>query len=141
LVSPKVYLNMYTDGPVTEVGTDANLAVATYYLIEQAITGGGGTMIFPSPGQFAGGAAALLSAAESSSGVTIASHICSTARMGSALSNGVVDGKLRVMGVDNLMVADLSVAPFSPDGNTCYCVYMIGLNAARILGVPTPPAL
>lgn len=141
LIQPNVDLNMYSDGPVTTVGTDANLAVASYYLVEQAITGGGGFMIFPSAAQFALGADALLQAAQGSSGISIADHISGTTRMSTSISNGVVDGELNVFGVKNLMVADLGVAPLSPDGNTCYAVYMIGLNAARILGVRTPPAL
>ncbi len=51
LVQPKINLNMYTDGPVTTLGTDANLTVASYMLIAQAV--GLSNMIFPSPAQFA----------------------------------------------------------------------------------------
>lgn len=141
LIQPNIDFKMYSDGPVTTVGTDANLAVAYYYLIEQAVTGGGGVMNYPSASQYAGGADALLRAAESSGGITITSHICGTTRMATSIADGVVDSNLNVFGVKNLMVVDLGVAPISPDGNTCYAVYTIALNAARILGVKTPPAL
>ena len=138
LIQPKIDLNMYTDGAVTTDGSDANLAVATYYLIQQSL--GAGSVIFPSASQYAS-PESLLQAAESASGITIADHILGTARMGTSIENGVVDGNLNVFGVRNLMIADNSVAPVMPNGNICYGAYMIGLGAAEILGVPTPPAL
>ena len=93
LVQPQINLGMYTDGPVTTNGTDANLAVATYYLLQQSL--GAGNIIFPSAAQFAT-PESLLQAAESASGITIADHITGTARMGTSIENGVVDGNLRV---------------------------------------------
>ena len=141
LVQPNVDLNMYSDGPVTTLNTDANKAVASLYLVEQAVVGGGGFMVYPTSDQFTMGPAALLQAAQASSGISIADHICGTTRMGASSATAVVDANLNVFGVKNLMIADLGVAPISPDGNTCYAVYMIGLNAARILGIDVPPAL
>jgi choline dehydrogenase len=140
LVQPNITLNMYSDGPVGTNGTDANLTVAAYYLIAQAM-GGTGNMLFPSAGQYAGGPAALLQAAMTASGIVAESHIVGTAVMGTSSANAVVDGNLHVFGVKNLMIADASVIPVLPDGNICYGVYMISLGAAAILGVSTPPAL
>lgn len=54
--------------------------------------------------------------------------------MSTTAADGVVDGNLHVFGVKNLMVADLGVAPITPNGNTCYPVYVIANEAARILG-------
>ncbi|WP_313889288.1 GMC oxidoreductase [Peribacillus sp. TH24] len=45
---------------------------------------------------------------------------------------GVVDEFLNVFGTKNLKVADLSVAPILPDGNTSIPAQMIGLNACKI---------
>jgi choline dehydrogenase len=140
LVHPNINLNMYSDGPVGTNGTDANLTVAAYYLIAQAM-GGTANMIFPSAAQYAAGPAALLQAAQTASGIVAESHIVGTAVMGTSSANSVVDGNLHVHGVKNLMIADASVIPVLPDGNICYGVYMIALGAAAILGVPTPPAL
>jgi choline dehydrogenase len=144
LVQPLVNLNMYSDGPVTTNGTDANLTVAAYMLIAESIGGGAPTypnMIYPSAGQIDAGGAVLLGAAQTPSGITAESHIVGTAVMGTSMANAVVDGYLHVFGVKNLMVADASVIPVPPDGNICYGCYMIALGAAAILGVPTPPAL
>jgi choline dehydrogenase-like flavoprotein len=144
LVQPQINLNMFSDGPVTTNGTDANLTVAAYLLIGNSIGGGGPTypnMIYPSAAQLNAGGATLLAAAETASGITAESHIVGTAVMGTSMANAVVDGTLHVFGVKNLMVADASVIPVPPDGNICYGVYMIALGAAAILGVPTPPAL
>lgn len=135
---PNINLNMYSDGPYTQFGTDANLMVTTLQLLLQAV---GGAAINP-PASDAGNAAALNNFLTRQSGPPIAeSHVCSTCRMGTSIANGVVDGTLHVFGVKNLMVADNSAVPVIEDGNTCYTAYMMGLGAAAILGVPTPPAL
>ena len=65
-------------------------------------------------------------------------HSTSTARMGSdALA--VVDGTLRVHGLQGLRVVDASVMPHLPGGNTAIPVAMIAEKAADlILGRPAP---
>jgi len=60
-------------------------------------------------------------------------HYAGQCRMGQNIHQGVVDGFLNVFGTRNLKVADLSVAPIIPDGNTCLAAQVIGLNAARFL--------
>ena len=60
-------------------------------------------------------------------------HLSGTARMGD-----VVDGNLDVIGINNLAVADMSVAPVIPTCNTAYAAYLIGLVKAKIEGAPTP---
>jgi choline dehydrogenase-like flavoprotein len=62
--------------------------------------------------------------------------------MGTSIANGgVVDGDLNVFGVNNLKVADIGVLPVSPDCNTAYAAFMVGLRCATILGAKVPPAL
>ncbi|CAL9375126.1 Alcohol dehydrogenase [acceptor] [Nocardiopsis dassonvillei] len=59
-------------------------------------------------------------------------HQVGTARMGTdALA--VVDPELRVRGVSGLRVADASVMPFTPAGNSAAPVFMIGERAADLL--------
>ena len=69
-------------------------------------------------------------------------HACGTARMGSG-DDSVVDGSLRVRGVEGLRVADASVLPSQP-GNTMAPSIAIGAMAARIIAAgacaPPPPA-
>jgi choline dehydrogenase len=61
-------------------------------------------------------------------------HPLGTCRMGVARDPGaVVDAKLRVHGIENLRVADASVMPDDPSGNTNVPTIMIGEKAADML--------
>ena len=60
-------------------------------------------------------------------------HQCGTARMGLDPAQSVVDPQLRVHGVRGLRVADASVFPGIPSGNTNAPAIMVGENAADIL--------
>jgi len=141
LIPAKVDFNMYSDGAFSVVGSDAYLAVSYYKIIQAIAAAAGESVVFPRPDQYAQGDAALFQAASSIEGTIIADHIAGTTRMSSSIETGVVDGNLQVHGVDNLMVADVSVEDPITSGNTCYGAYVIALIAAQVLGVPTPPAL
>lgn len=56
-------------------------------------------------------------------------HAVGTCRMGTD-AQSVVDDRLRVRGVDRLMVADASVMPSIPRGQTNFAAMMIGYRAA-----------
>lgn len=60
-------------------------------------------------------------------------HQAGTCRMG-ADADAVVDERLRVHGVANLRVADMSVVPNVPTGNTNTPAIMIGERAAEFIG-------
>ncbi|EGW38050.1 GMC family oxidoreductase [Desulfosporosinus sp. OT] len=60
-------------------------------------------------------------------------HFGGQCKMGRNIQEGVVDGFLNVFGTKNLKVADLSIAPILPDGNTSMPAQMIGLNAVRFI--------
>lgn len=60
-------------------------------------------------------------------------HFGGQCKMGRNIQEGVVDGFLNVFGTTNLKVADLSIAPILPDGNTSMPAQMIGLNAVRFI--------
>lgn len=64
---------------------------------------------------------------------TIIYHYAGQCRMGRHIGEGVVDGFLNVFGTQNLKVADLSIAPIIPDGNTAMPAQIIGLNAVRFI--------
>jgi len=70
-------------------------------------------------------------------------HLTGSCRMGPASdSSAVVGPDLRVHGVDNLWVADASVMPTEPSGNTYAPTLMIGEKASdMILGKPPLPAI
>lgn len=57
-------------------------------------------------------------------------HWTGTCRMAPLDQGGVVDAHGNVYGVKNLVIADDSIAPFIPDGNTAACAFMIGRKIA-----------
>jgi choline dehydrogenase len=59
-------------------------------------------------------------------------HAVGTCRMGTD-EHAVVDAKLRVIGIENLRVADASVMPGDPSGNTNVPTLMIGEKAADLI--------
>jgi choline dehydrogenase len=63
----------------------------------------------------------------------VLNHYGGQCRMGRNIQEGVVDGFLNVFGTKNLKVADLSISPILPDGNTAIPAQMIGLNAVRFI--------
>ena len=60
-------------------------------------------------------------------------HQCSTCRMNDDPNLGVVDGQLRVHGVSGLRVADASIFPTIPSGNTNAPAMMVGEMASDII--------
>jgi choline dehydrogenase len=46
----------------------------------------------------------------------------------------VVDGNLRVRGIDGLRIIDCSIIPFIPSGNTNAPAMAIGSKAAEMIG-------
>jgi choline dehydrogenase len=63
-------------------------------------------------------------------------HAVGTCRMGTD-ERAVVDAQLRVIGIENLRVADASVMPDDPSGNTNVPTMMIGEKAADLLRART----
>ena len=66
-------------------------------------------------------------------------HFGGQCRMARSIQEGVVDGYLNVFGTKNLKVADLSISPILPDGNTSLPSQMIGLNAVRFIREDSDP--
>jgi choline dehydrogenase len=60
-------------------------------------------------------------------------HPCCTARMGAEAATSVVDPKLRVHGVEGLRVADASVFPTLPGGNTNAPSILVGWRAGEMM--------
>jgi choline dehydrogenase len=60
-------------------------------------------------------------------------HQCSTCRMGRDEAASVVDPRLRVYGVEGLRVADASIFPTIPTGNTNAPSIMVGERASDLI--------
>ena len=60
-------------------------------------------------------------------------HQCGTCRMGQSAHHSVVDPRLRVHGVEGLRVADASIFPTIPSGNTNAPAIMVGEMASDIV--------
>ena len=60
-------------------------------------------------------------------------HQCSTCRMGSDPATSVVDPALRVHGIDGLRIADASIFPSIPTGNTNAPAIMVGEKASDLI--------
>ena len=60
-------------------------------------------------------------------------HQCGTCRMGDDSDSSVVDARLRVHGVQGLRVADASIFPTIPTGNTNAPAIMVGERAADFI--------
>ena len=60
-------------------------------------------------------------------------HPCGTCRMGDTPAANVVDSKLRVHGTSGLRIADASIFPTIPTGNTNAPAIVTGEKAAEII--------
>ncbi len=60
-------------------------------------------------------------------------HQCGTCRMGDDANHAVVDARLRVHGVGRLRVADASIFPTIPTGNTNAPAIMVGERASEFI--------
>jgi choline dehydrogenase len=138
---PKLDMNFFSDGSVNTPGTDSYLVVSFLKLIKQAAVASGQVVLapsndmYPAPWGPAPDDTKLSLYAETSSGFYLSSHISGTTRMGTNISNGVVDGNLNVFGLSNVKICNLGVAPQMPDGNPCLSTYYIALNLLRKLGI------
>lgn len=146
LTDPKINLAYFSDAgsltPPYAVNSDAFLVVQFYKMIRAAAKASETPLFYPPPEAFdTGNDADLLRYAKSLDYFLLYSHIVGTARMGTNISNAVVDSSLNVFGLDNVIIGDLSITPLSPDVNPALTAYYIALNLASFLGVPTPPAL
>ncbi len=130
---PLVDLNMYSDGPVTQPGTDLYTIVSFLKIVQDIAADAGMTVLSPTPSDYGLGDAGLAQFAQSNPNIIITDHISGTCRMATTAEDGVVDGNLHVFGTEHLMVVDLSVAPQQPDGNPCFPVYVIANEAAKII--------
>jgi choline dehydrogenase len=127
---------IYTDGDLSDPLSDASSAVRMYKTMQAialnmaaALPTSGIEVVFPSPAEFTSDET-LFSLAQAT-GIA-AAHPCCTCRMDKDPAKGVVDGDLKVHGVDNLYVVDAQIMPQITPGNLCGTAIMIGNIAAKL---------
>jgi len=134
LLDPALNLNMYSDGSFATNGTDANLIVSALKILNATATASGFTMFNPPPATFLAGDAALFAWATDLSNWIIESHITGTARMGMTIADSVVDGRLKVHGLDNVYLGSNAAPPTIVNGNVNFQAYYLAEELAAILG-------
>ena len=65
-------------------------------------------------------------------------HPCGTCRMGTNETNSVVDAHLKVHGLQGLRIADASIFPSIPTGNTNGPAIMVGEKASELILTDNP---
>ena len=136
-LAPTVTYNFWTDYTGNNFdGSDFDVAVSCYRIINDAATDAGEAMIYPTPAMFAGSNAGndfLLLREAAQNGPFVFSHLASSCRMAQSAATGVCDPELRVFGTKNLRCVDLSVVPVIPDGNTAFPMFYIAIVAAQLI--------
>lgn len=134
-----IRLNLYTDGDASDPLSDLSASIAAYKIARDWAHAIGQTIIWPPESHFIPGDDSKL-AFDALSQVASAttSHYINTCAMGTSPTNSVVNGKLKVHGLENLYVADNSALTLMPDGNTCFPAYDVGAVMANILGAEVP---
>ncbi len=130
-IQPLINLGYFTDGAPTTAGTDANMVVQFYGVVQKIATQSLGTVLYPTPEQYIEGPDALFAAAFNAP--TVFNHASGTCRMAKTATDGVIDGRLNVFGVNKLKVASNASVPYINKGNTGYTAFVVGLEAARII--------
>ena len=144
LVQPEFLAHYYEDVSVPGRKSDLERAVDMYRVYANiSIQYTGQLPLYPPPSHYpaaeygAFGATApdtsLLEQDARDTTLIAAYHLSGTARMGD-----VVDGNLDVIGIANLGIADMSVAPVIPTFNTAGPAFLIGLVKAKIEGAAVP---
>lgn len=141
LTPPLIDLGNYNDGLYSTPGTDAYNAVQYLKQLQAVVAAGGGgagdvlfppNSHYPAPWGPAPDDSLLFDSAKTAPFNSY--HCVGSCRMGTNISNGVVNGQLAVFGTSNLYIADASVMPAVTTGNTAYPCYIIGLKLAQFLG-------
>lgn len=144
-VLPQIRVNPYTDAGIglaanlADPGSDLNLAIASFKIAKEIADNFGQPLIYPPPQDFVGPDADIKLARDAlaqlkASELLVPYHYTGTCNMGKSIESGaVVDGELRVFGVQNVRVADNSVY-FEPEvGNTRWSAMVAGLLCAQFL--------
>lgn len=112
------------------VASDVATGIAAYTLMYDALVQMGLTPLGPDPvTQPAAVQTYVLT------NYTEAYHWTGACRMSQSATNGVVDSTGHVFGVTNLIVADITIIPVSPDGNCAGPAFLVGnIIADKLLG-------
>lgn len=134
--------NLFTDAgsalnPPTN-GSDVNRLMAWAKIVQQLATAAGVGLLLPPASAYVDD---LALANYVRANANTQNHNAGTCKFGTSILDGVVDVDLKVFGATNLMVADLSVYPYTPNGNPQLSTWMVAVRALQSLGIPVLPLL
>jgi len=144
LADPEINLNMFSDDTTGLVnGSGLNQLMANMYNIK-TVADANAFPLVGIPG-VSPSAADFATTTDLANFIKLAStpqsHQSGTCRFGTSAATAVVDSNFNVFGVQNLKVADLSVYPYTIDGNPMYSAMIAGLKCVTTLGVSLDPIL
>lgn len=144
LVPPNINLNLFADDTTGLVnGSSLNKCVKALYNL-QVVAAAAGTIIVPIPG-LSPDPTDFVTPTDLANYVksvsTFADHQTGTCRMGTSIANGVVDSNQNVFGLQNLKIADLSIYPYTMDGNPMTSALIAGLKCVQSFGISLNPIL
>lgn len=138
-ILPNILYNLYSDGDQNDPLSDLSASIAAYKIGRDWAHAIGQTMIWPPESHFIPGDDSRL-ALDALSQVKDAttSHFVNTVAAGPSPSDSVVNGKLKVHGIKDLLVIDNSIFKTIPDANTVIPAYIVGAVGAKILRSKIP---
>lgn len=143
LAVPDINLNLYSDAgslvfpPAFD--SDMNRGVAFLKVVKQIVQSSG-TLTFTGSlltAINAGTDLALVNWLKDN--ISVQFHSAGTCRIGTDVSDSVVDVDLKIHGTCNLYCASLSVLPYAPDGNPNESLSVVAVRLLQTLNIPVLP--
>ena len=138
-IAPVINIDLFGDDTTGLVnGSALNKLMAATRIVEKAVTTIGATMFSPTSAVISNDG---LLRDFFLKGANIQSHQLGTCRFGTSAATAVVDSRLNIFGLQNLKIADLSIYPYTIDGNPMTSAIIAGLKCVESFGVPLNPIL
>lgn len=130
-VAPNINLDMFSDDVTGLVnGSSLNKLMAAFYNSKVVIDALGDGLIAP-PAEVFNNPTDLANFIKETS--TMQMHQVGTCRFGTSQANAVVDSNFNVFGIKNLKICDLSIFPYTVDGNPMFSVLTAASKAVEAI--------
>jgi len=138
-VDPFIDMDLFSDDTTGLVnGSLLNKMMTVCYNTKAIVDSLGETMLVPPPPAFSS-TTALADFIKGST--TMQMHFVGTCRFGTSQADAVVDSNFNVFGLRNLKIADLSIYPYTVNGNPMFSALTAAVKCAESLGASINPIL